>query len=81
MTRPMNVADAVDDLRQLIAKADALAHATEGLFDESVRVEDVGDRRTLEHLAHMIGATAGAVERAREAGDELAAELSSRRKG
>jgi ABC-type transporter Mla subunit MlaD len=74
-----NVANAVDDLRQLVAKADALAHAAENLFDQVIWVEDGDDRRRLERLAHLVGATAEAVQAAAEAGDELAVELANHR--
>jgi hypothetical protein len=72
-----NVTDAIDDLRQLVAKADALAHATENLFEQVIWVEDGDDRRRLERLAHLVGATAEAVQAAVEAGDELAVELAN----
>jgi hypothetical protein len=72
-----NVTEAVDDLRQLVAKADALAHATENLFEQVIWVEDGDDRRRLERLAHLVGATAEAVQAAVEAGDELAVELAN----
>jgi hypothetical protein len=74
-----DVADAVDELRQLVAKVDALAHATEDLFDQVIWVEDADDRRRLERLAHLVGATAEAVEAAVEASDELAAKLAEHR--
>jgi hypothetical protein len=70
-----NVANAVDDLRQLVAKADALAHASENLFEQVVWGEDGDDRRCLERLAHLVGATAEAVQAVAEASDGLAAEL------
>lgn len=76
-----NVAEAVDDLRQLIARAEALATAAEGLFDNVFEVDDEDDRRRLERVAHLIGATVSAVQAAQEAGDELAAELIKRRPG
>lgn len=72
-----NVTNAVDDLRQLVARADALAHATENLFEQVIWVEDGDDRRRLERLAHLVGATAEAVQAAVEAGDELAVELAN----
>ena len=43
----------LEDLRALIAKTDALAHATADLFDDVVRIDDVKDRRSLERLAHL----------------------------
>ncbi len=76
-----NVADALDDLRQLIAKADALACATEDLFDQMVWSEDEtddGDRQR-ERLAHLIAATSSAVLVALEVGNELAGQLAMRR--
>jgi ABC-type transporter Mla subunit MlaD len=72
-----NVANAVDDLRQLVAKADALAHASEDLFDQVIWVADDDDRRRLERLAHLVGATAEAVEAAVEAGADLATKLAT----
>lgn len=76
-----DVANAVDDLRQLIAKADALAHATEDLFDRVFKPDDDEDVRRLERLAHLVGATAEAVHAAVEAGSELAADLLVHRAG
>jgi len=60
-----------------LAEADALAHATENLFEQVIWVEDGDDRRRLERLAHLVGATAEAVQAAVEAGDELAVELAN----
>jgi hypothetical protein len=74
-----DVASAVDDLRQLIARAEALATAAEGLFDDVIHVDDEDERRRLERVAHLISATVSAVQGAMEAGDELAAELTKRR--
>lgn len=42
-----DVADAVDDLRQLIARAEALATAAEGLFDNVFEIDDEDDRRRM----------------------------------
>src|SRR5689334_22109262 len=55
------VADAVDDLRRLIARAEALATATEGLFDNPFEIDDEDDRRRLERVVHLLGATVSAV--------------------
>jgi len=74
-----DVADAVDDLRLLIARAEAFASAAEFLFDDVVQVEDSEDRRHLERIAHLIGATSSAMQAVLEATDELAADLSTRR--
>ena len=76
-----DVAGAVDDLRQLIARAEALATAAEGLFDNVFHVDDEDARRRLERVAHLIGATVSAVQGAMEASDELATELAKRRPG
>jgi hypothetical protein len=46
---------------QLIAKADAFAHATEDRFDEPQPTEDRAVPRRSERLAHLIGATAEVV--------------------
>jgi DNA-binding ferritin-like protein len=73
-----NIANAVDDLRQLIAKADALAHAAEALSDEGTPTEDREARRDHERLEYLIEATAEAVQAALEAADKLAAELFTR---
>ena len=70
-----NIASAVDDLRQLVTKAEALAHASEDLFEQVIWVEDADDRRRLERLAHLVGATAEAVDAAVAAGSELAFKL------
>jgi hypothetical protein len=71
-----DVANAVDDLRQLVARADALVHATEELFERVIRFgEDDDDRYRLEHLAHLMGATVEAVRAAVLAGDRIAVDL------
>jgi hypothetical protein len=76
-----NVVDAVDELRQLLARADAIAHASENLFEQVIWVEDGDDRRRLERLAHLVGAAAEATQAAVESGDDLAARLSARMPG
>jgi hypothetical protein len=78
-----HVANAVDDLRQLVAKADALAHAAEDLFERVPWGErdDEEDRRRMERLAHLVSATAEAVEAAVDVGEELAAQLAKHRPG
>jgi hypothetical protein len=61
-----NIGNAVDDLRQLIAEADAFANAADELYEE------VGnDRRRRERLAYLVTAAADAVRAALEAVDEL----------
>lgn len=71
----LDVAGAVDDLRQLIARADALANAAEDLFNNPFDVNDREGRCRLERVAHLVGATAAAVQAAKEAGDQLASAL------
>jgi hypothetical protein len=73
-----NFANALDDLRQLVMRADTLANATESLFEKVVWVEIDGDSRRLEHLAHLIGATAEVAREAMELGDTLAVKLVTR---
>jgi hypothetical protein len=91
------VVSAVDDLRQLVARADAIASAAEDLFDRLIwdcdgsDDTDTGDNgevygdddgdRPLERLAHLMGATAEAVRAAARAGDQIAASLLRHRKG
>jgi hypothetical protein len=80
-TPDFNLASAVDDLVQLIAKTDALAHATRDLYDE-VPPTEVGEiRRRRERLAHLTSDTAEAAEAALEAGNRLAGKLATRRMG
>jgi hypothetical protein len=76
---PFEVADAVDEVRQLIARADALAHAAEGLFDGIIWSKEEGSRHQVERAAHLVGATAEAVRTAVAAGDRLARKLALRR--
>lgn len=61
----------LENLRELIAKTDALTHATADLFDDVVRIDDVKDRRSLERLAHLVGAAADAAAAALEASDRF----------
>lgn len=76
------VGNAVENLRQLISKAEALANATEDLFfDGGIRVDGDEDRRRIERLAHLVSATAEAVLVALEAGDKLAEDLATHRTG
>ena len=76
-----NVANAVDDLRQVVARADALAAAAVNLFDQVIWVPDDNDPRRLEHLAHLVNATSEAVRAAVDVGSILAVDLSTRRPG
>jgi hypothetical protein len=73
--RRFDAASAVNDLCQLIHKADALAHATEHLFEGALSAADDEERRRRERLAHLVGATAEAVRAVVDAGDLLASEL------
>jgi hypothetical protein len=66
----------VDELRQLIAQADALASAAEDLFCRVIRSEDGNDRRHLERMAHLLGLTVAGVLAASQAGDKLAMAVS-----
>ncbi len=76
-----DVAGAVDDLRQFIARADALALATEDLLEHGPwggSEDQDEDALRLDRLSHLLGATVEAVRAARVAGDHLAAELARR---
>ena|ERR1043165_8493197 len=76
-----NLEPAIQVLRQRVAKTDALAKATESLFERVVWVEIDGDSRRFEHLAHLIGATSNAAREAMEFGDLIAVKISTRRLG
>ncbi len=81
----LDVADAVDDLRRLVGRADALARATEdllergpwGLGDDEDDEDD--DATRLDRVSHLLGATVEATRAARLAGDRLAVELARTR--
>ena len=62
----------LDDVRLLVAKADALSHAAEDHLDNLVPP----DRRGLERAAHLTGAAAEATSAALDAIDKLAAKAS-----
>jgi hypothetical protein len=70
-----DIRNAVDDLKQLIARAEAMAHVTADLFDRVIRVDGVEDRQDLERVSHLVGATTEAVQAALEACTELATTL------
>jgi len=59
----------LDDVRRLVAKADALSHAAEEQLDNLVPP----DRRGLERVTHLTGAAADATSAALDAIDKLAA--------
>ncbi|HWO17564.1 MAG TPA: hypothetical protein VNO30_02270 [Kofleriaceae bacterium] len=64
--------DVVDELRQFMARADALASATSELFSRIGVLTD-GDRRDFTRLAHLVEMTAMAVAGASEASSKLIA--------
>jgi hypothetical protein len=66
-------ADMVDELRQLMARADALASTTDEQFSRIVVLTDGDDRRGFTHLAHLVEMTARAVSAASEASSKLIA--------
>jgi len=79
-TPRFDVAAAVDLLRGIISRTDALVHATElqlerFTWSEDDEDEDGDDDRRREHLAHLLGAAKDAARAAVAAGDQLAAEL------
>ena len=74
-----DIANAIDDLNQLLARADALAHAAEDLYDGVVPTDGRGARRHRERLAHLIGNTAEAVTAALEATGQIAVQIIERR--
>ena len=71
----LDVVGTVDHLRQLIARAEALATATERLVEHVFHLKDDEERRRMERVVHLISATASAVQGAMEASDRFAAEL------
>jgi len=62
---------AADELRQLIAKADALASVAEDQFGRVIYVPNGADRRGFERVAHLVGLTATAALAALEASNKL----------
>ncbi|HET7501825.1 MAG TPA: hypothetical protein VFK02_12500 [Kofleriaceae bacterium] len=73
---PLDVVSVLDEMRQLIAKTEALVNAAEDLLEHVIWVERDDDRRRLNRLAHLISATGDAVRLVVDAGDRLAYELS-----
>lgn len=63
-----------DELRLVVAKVDALANATEELFDSTTWRGEVDSQR-LERIAHLVGATAEAAAVAVVAVDSFNAEV------
>lgn len=78
---PVPVENLVDNLCQLISKADALAYAADDLFDDVMWVKDGAQTRRFERLSHLVGAAAEAVLVAMEAADKLANDLATRQAG
>jgi len=75
-----DVAAAIDVLRQILSRTDALVHATEHQFERFTRSddedeEDGDDARGLEHLAHLLSAAKEAARAVVTTGDQIAAEL------
>jgi hypothetical protein len=67
---------ALDLLREVIGRADAMACAAERHFERfGWRCTDDDAERPLEHLAHLLGAAREAVSSAVELGTTIAAEL------
>ncbi|TMQ11964.1 MAG: hypothetical protein E6J90_33090 [Deltaproteobacteria bacterium] len=82
-----DIASAVDDLRQLVLRADAMVCATEHQLERFTRGEedecedtDDGDNG-LEHLAHLLGAAKESVQAAVYASGQIAAALAKREVG
>jgi hypothetical protein len=78
-----DVEAAIDVLREIISRTDALVHATEYQLERftwrSEGDEDDEDDRQLEHLAHLLGAAKEAARAAVTASNEIAAELAKHR--
>lgn len=66
-------ASAVDELRQLMGRADALASTTDEQFSRIVVLTEGDDRRGFRRLAHLVELTAMAVMAASEASARLIA--------
>lgn len=75
-----DVVAAIDVLRQILSRTDALVHATEHQLErftwsDDEDDEDGDDARELEHLAHLLSAAKEAARAAVATGDQIAAEL------
>lgn len=66
-------ANAADELRQVMARADALASTTDEQFSRIVVLTEGDDRRGFRRLAHLVELTAMAVMAASEASARLIA--------
>jgi predicted ribosome quality control (RQC) complex YloA/Tae2 family protein len=69
------ITTAADELRQLIARADALASTTDEQFSRIVVLQEGSDRRGFRRLAHLVELTASAVVAAADASDKLIAAI------
>lgn len=65
--------DVIDELRQHMARADALASTTDEQFSRIVVLTEGDDRRGFKRLAHLVEMTALAVSAASEASSKLIA--------
>ena len=72
---PADPLAAADDLRLLIARADALAATTDEQFSRVVILKEGDDRRGFRRLAHLVELTTAAVMDASDATDRLIAAL------
>lgn len=69
----------LEELRALLGKADALAHATETLFESKAWLGVERDRRQLERLAYLLDATVCAIGSSVKAADEMSESEVARR--
>jgi hypothetical protein len=79
--RPFDVASALDDVRQRLAQAAAVAHAKVAFFNQAAPTESDEARHRREIFAHLTQAIAEAIDETLEAADQLAAELATRPAG
>jgi hypothetical protein len=70
-----NEKDMLDELRQLMARADALASTTNEQFSRVVVLTDGDDPRDFKRLAHLVEMTALAVMAASEASSKVIATI------
>ena len=79
-TPTVDVAGALDLLREIIGRTDALVGAAEDLLEqEPWGDDDAGDGRRAERLAHLLGAAREAARAAVTAGGQMAAGLARHR--
>ncbi len=65
------IQEALDELRQLMGRADALASTTDEQFSRVVVLGEGADRRGFRRLTHLVELTATAVMDASDASDKL----------